>query len=288
MEPREEKRNGRQALGRGLGSLLPSASERRRGVVVLGIDQIEPDPEQPRRHFDQAELRGLADSIRAEGILQPVLVRHHSGCYRLIAGERRWRAAQLAGLHELPAIIRDATEQQAFELALIENIQRADLNPLDEAEAYRRLIDEHHLTQDALADRLGKDRSTIANTLRLLRLPTDLKAHLLAGTLSMGHARSLLSLTEEADLKRAAATVLKEDLSVRATEALVRRLRANRERPPPKRESPQVAAIVDRLQRHLGASVRLRDFGGEGQIEIPYASYLDLDRLIELLCYRVK
>src|SRR5512141_21465 len=190
----------RPALGRGLGALIPGGSPaERKGVMNLGIEEIRPNRAQPRRHFDEAHIEELAESIRSKGVLLPVIVRRSSQGYVLVAGERRWRAAQKAGLRELPALVREVTESEAFELALIENIQREDLNPVEEAEAFQRLIDEHGLTQEKLAERVHKDRSTVANSLRLLRLPDAIKQALVAGALSMGHARALLGIADAAD-----------------------------------------------------------------------------------------
>ena len=274
----------RSALGRGLGALLPGASPaERKGVIHLGIEQIEPQKGQPRRHFDDARIEELAHSIRANGVLLPLIVRREGSAYVLVAGERRWRAAQRAGLRELPVIIREVSEKGAFELALIENIQREDLNPIEEAEAYRRLIDEHGLTQDELAARVGKDRSTVANALRLLRLPEAIKDAIVTGQLGMGHARALLALSDEAELRRAADKVIAEQLSVRAVEAFVQRLKSKR-LPAQRREghaAAQVRHLIEKLQRKLGARVELKDRGGSGTVEIRYQDLAELDRILE-------
>ena len=281
MDPKASLK--RQALGRGLGALIPGGSPaERKGVMNLGIEEIRPDKHQPRRHFDETHLEELAESIRSKGILLPLIVRRAHDGYVLVAGERRWRAAQKAGLREVPVMVREVTEKEAFELALIENIQREDLNPLEEAEAYRRLIDEHGLTQEELAGRVGKDRSTVANALRLLRLPDPIKQAIVAGQLSMGHARALLAISDEADLRRAADQVIAEGLSVRAAEALVQRLKSKR-RPKEKREagqSVQVRHLVEKLQRKLGAKVELKDKGGSGTLEIRYQNLAELDRVL--------
>jgi ParB family chromosome partitioning protein len=273
----------RPALGRGLGALIPGGSPaERKGVINLGIEEIRPDKHQPRRHFDERHIEELAESIRSKGILLPLIVRRAAEGYVLVAGERRWRAAQKAGLRELPAMVREVTQKEAFELALIENIQREDLNPIEEAEAYRRLIDEHGLTQEELAARVGKERSTVANALRLLRLPDALKEAIVAGALSMGHARALLAIADEGDLKRAADKVVAENLSVRAAEALVQRLKSKR-LPKEKRDAgqgAQVRHLVEKLQRKLGARVHLKDVGGAGTLEIRYTTYTELDRVL--------
>jgi ParB family chromosome partitioning protein len=273
----------RPALGRGLGALIPGGSPaERKGVMNLGIEEIRPNRAQPRRHFDDAHIEELAESIRSKGVLLPLIVRRVSEGYVLVAGERRWRAAQKAGLRELPVMVREVTEKEAFEIALIENIQREDLNPIEEAEAYKRLIEEHGLTQEELAARVGKDRSTVANALRLLRLPDPIKQAIVAGQLSMGHARALLAIADEGDLRKAAARVIAENLSVRAAEALVQRLKSKR-LPKQKRDAhggTQVRHLVEKLQRKLGARVELKDKGGSGTLEIRYGSLQELDRVL--------
>jgi ParB family chromosome partitioning protein len=273
----------RPALGRGLGALIPGGSPgERKGVVHLGIEEIRPNRAQPRRHFDEAHIAELAESIRSKGVLLPLIVRRESEGYVLVAGERRWRAAQKAGLRELPVMVREVTEKEAFEIALIENIQREDLNPIEEAEAYKRLIEEHGLTQEELAARVGKDRSTVANALRLLRLPDPIKAAIISGELSMGHARALLAIADEGDLRKAAAKVMAENLSVRAAEALVQRLKSKR-LPRQKHDAhsgAQARHLVEKLQRKLGTRVHLKDKGGSGTLEIHYGSLQELDRVL--------
>ena len=273
----------RAALGRGLGALIPGGSpSERKGVMTLGIEEIRPDRSQPRRHFDEAHIEELAESIRGKGVLLPLIVRRDSEGYVLVAGERRWRAAQKAGLRELPVMVREVTGKEAFEIALIENIQREDLNPIEEAEAFKRLIEEHGLTQEELATRVGKERSTVANALRLLRLPDAIKQAIVAGQLSMGHARALLAIADEGDLRKAAEKVIAEDLSVRAVEALVQRLKSKR-LPKRKRDAHsgvQVRHLVEKLQRRLSVKVELKDKGGSGTLEIRYASLQELDRVL--------
>ena len=273
----------RPALGRGLGALIPGGSPaERKGVMQLGIEEISPDKSQPRRHFDDVHLAELAESIRSKGVLLPLLVRRTAEGYFLIAGERRWRAAQSAGLREVPVMVREVSEKEAFELALIENIQREDLNPVEEAEAYRRLVEEHGLTQEELAARVGKERSTVANALRLLRLPEAIKQAIVTEKLSMGHARALLAIADEGDLKKAAEKVIAENLSVRAAEALVQRLKSKR-KPPEKGgegSSTQIRHLVEKLQRKLGAKVELKDRNGAGTLEIRYGNLGELDRIL--------
>jgi ParB family chromosome partitioning protein len=251
-------------------------------LISLGIEEIRPDRGQPRRHFGEADLEELAASIRSKGVLLPLIVRRANDGYVLVAGERRWRAAQKAGLRELPVMVREVSDKEAFEIALIENIQREDLNPIEEAEAFKRLIEEHGLTQEELAGRVGKDRSTVANALRLLRLPEAIKQAIVDGQLSMGHARALLAVSDEGDLKKAAEKVMAEDLSVRAVEALVHRLKSRRG-PKQKRDGHggvHARHLVEKLQRKLGAKVELKDKGGSGTLEIRYGSLQELDRVL--------
>jgi len=279
----DSKQQKRQALGRGLGALIPGGSpSERKGIMNLPIEDIIPDRAQPRRHFDEVHIEELAESIRNKGVLLPLIVRRTEKGYLLIAGERRWRAAQKAGLRELPVLVREVTEVEAFELALIENIQREDLNPIEEAEAYRRLIDDHGLTQDQLGQRLGKDRSTITNSLRLLRLPEQIKLSIMSGQLSMSHARALLGLTEGEDLEKVAAKVIQEELSVRAVEQLVQRFKSKRAGGKENRgeaNNVQLRHMVEKLQRKLGTKAELKDRGGAGSLEIRYANHQELERI---------
>jgi len=279
----ESKALKRPALGRGLGALIPGGSPaERKGVMNLGIEEIRPDRSQPRRHFDEAHIEELAESIRSKGVLLPLIVRRDSEGYVLVAGERRWRAAQKAGLRELPVMVREVSGNEAFEIALIENIQREDLNPIEEAGAYKRLIEEHGLTQEELAARVGKDRSTVANALRLLRLPDGIQRAVVSGELSMGHARALLAIHDEGDLRKAAEKVIAEALSVRAVESLVQRLKSKRQ-PQRKRDGhggTQLRHLVEKLQRKLSVKVRLKDKGGSGTLEIRYGSLAELDRVL--------
>ncbi len=286
--------NRKPALGRGLGALLPDARQTQpshsTGLTRLPIDQIHADRANPRKSFDEAELEELAVSLKQQGVLQPVLVRRDpKGGYRLIAGERRWRAAQRAGLHEVPAIVREASDAEAYELALVENIQRADLNPLEEAEAFRRLVEERRLTQEQVADRVGKDRSTVANALRLLTLPNEVKQLVLEGDLDMGHARAILGLSKPAEMVTVARAVITEKLTVRETEAHVKALKGGgatggKGKKTPAKTSPEARKLVEDLQRRLGTKVRLVEKGaGKGSVEIQYFSYEDLERIIGLI-----
>ena len=290
MPPGPSDRSPKRALGRGLSALIPQASvpvqgdlPPSAGIVRIAVEHIVRDPGQPRKTFDEAKLRELAESIRTQGVIQPVLVRRDGSEYRLIAGERRWRAAQLAGLHEVPAVVRDVSPAEAFELALVENLQRTDLNPLEEAEGYRRLIQEFGLTQDQVGERVGRDRTSVANALRLLQLPQPVKDLLATGALGMGHARALLGMAG-AELVRTAERIAREQLSVRETERIVRTARASSSAPSRKPAGSTAArAVVEDLQRRLGTKVRLEDRGGKGTLEIDFFSYEDLERILALL-----
>lgn len=281
----------RPALGKGLSALIPDAPEPpRQGVLEVDIDLLAPSDQQPRLQMDDARLTELADSIRANGVIQPILVRRTGSTYRIIAGERRWRAAQRAGLMKVPVVVRDVpegSEKQLLELALVENIQRENLNPVDEALAYQRLADDFALTQDQIAAAVGKDRSSVANYLRLLKLPEEVRGDLASGALSMGHARALLSLADPAAQRHAAREVISRALSVRETESLVRRLTST---PAPRTKAPEppasdvhTRAAEDRMRFALGTKVRIARRGQGGTIEIDFGSEVELNRLYELL-----
>jgi ParB family chromosome partitioning protein len=284
----------RKALGRGLSALIPGASSGpipiRREFFECDIEDVHPSDENPRQVFDAARLKELADSIRAQGVAQPLLVRNRQGGdggYTLIAGERRWRAAQLAGLRSVPVVVKDVSPQQAFELAIVENLQREDLNPIEEAEAFDRLIAEYHYTQEQMAERVGKDRTTVANSLRLLKLPAPTRARVAAGELSMGHARALLGLEDAAAIERAAARVVGKQLSVRQTEELVRREKSPSKPKLKPAPSASVRDLEQKLERSLGTRVRLAQKSNQsGTIEIEYASLDQLDGLLERLLTR--
>ncbi len=274
----------RPALGRGMAALLSNAAAPApagRNVLQLPIEAVERSQAQPRKRFDERELEELAASIREHGVVAPILVRRDGARYRIVAGERRWRAAQRAGLREIPALVREASDREAFELALVENLQRADLNAIEEAEAYEVLTRDHGLTQEAVAGRVGKDRSTVANALRLLKLPPEVRQLVREARLEMGHARALLPLERADAIRRAAAQVVRERLSVRAAEALVRRLL----RPPAAREagkeSPALRDLTQRLQRRLGARCRVVPrSAAAGRLEIEYTSLEELDGIL--------
>lgn len=272
-------------LGRGMAALLQVASEpERKSYFLCPVEDIRPHRNQPRKTFADDKLEELAASIKEKGIIQPLVVRRKGDHYELIAGERRWRAAQKAGLHDVPVVIQDVSDDTALEMALIENIQREDLNAVEEAEAYQALMDQFDLSQEELAKRVSKDRSTVANFLRLLRLPAEIKRDIVDERLSMGHARALLSL-EDADLMhRARGEVVRGHLTVRATEALVKRLKDGVPSRSAKKKMPvELAALEDRLKRRFQTKVAIRTAARGGRIEIAYGSKEELSRIIDLL-----
>jgi ParB family chromosome partitioning protein len=282
----------RKALGRGLGALLSAEGTATaiEDTSEVPIDLIDPSALQPRSIFDNAKLEELAKSIRANGVVQPLLLRRKGPRFELIAGERRWRAAQRAGLRKVPAVLRDVSDEKVLEIAIIENIQREDLNPIEEAGAYKKLIDTLGLTQEMVAERVGRDRSYITNYLRLLRLPEDLQELLQGGRLSTGHARTLLGVDRVDVQRRIARKIIEQDLSVRATERLVRlsgESGATRAKAKPQRQQPDanVRAAETKLRRHFGTQVRIvqQPDSHAGRIEIEFYNHSDLDRLYSLL-----
>lgn len=301
----------RPALGKGLSALIPDVPEPpRQGTIEVDVDLLAPNDLQPRLMLDDDRLGALAESIKANGIIQPILVRRTGGTYRIIVGERRWRAAQRAGLLRVPVVIRDVpegSERQLLELALVENLQREDLNPVDEALAYQRLADDFGLTQEQIAAAVGKDRTSVANYLRLLRLPEEVRGDLASGALSMGHARALLALLDAASQRQAAREVISKSLSVRDTEALVKKLtappRAQRLEPSRPPTDVHTRAAEDRMRFALGTKVRIVRRAGPrmrtgppelagrvaerpdlgGTIEIDFGSESELHRLFEHL-----
>jgi ParB family chromosome partitioning protein len=256
-------------------------------VATVPLDSISRNPRQPRAHFDPAELTGLADSIREHGVIQPLIVTPglEPDTFVLIAGERRWLAAKEAGLERLPVLVRGASDQQRLELALIENVQRADLSPLEEAEAYHQLAEDFHLSHEEISGRVGKSRVAITNTLRLLKLPAAVQSALANGRISEGHARALLALPTPQAQEVALDTILKNDLNVRQTEELVRRLSGQRPEPKPRRRSlsPEYASLEERLRSRLGTRVRLDHRGKGGTVTIHYYSEEELNSLVDQL-----
>jgi ParB family transcriptional regulator, chromosome partitioning protein len=279
----------RPALGKGLSALIPDAPEPRASTLEVDIDRLAPNRLQPRAQMDDGRLDDLARSIKTNGVIQPIVVRREGDRFHIIAGERRWRAAQKAGLLRVPVVVREVAEGQdrsLLEMALVENIQRENLNPIDEALAYRRLSEEFRLTQEDIAAAVGKDRASVANFQRLLRLPAEVQGEVASGTLSMGHARALLALSGEADQRRIARDVIARSLSVRETEALVRKTsEATKSKEPaaPKPTDVHTRAAEDRLRLALGTRVRIIRKGTGGRIEVDFGSEEELHRLYELL-----
>ncbi len=284
----------RRALGRGLDALLPSAPQPAasnygdKSVFACAIEKLVPQKGQPRQHFAKDKLDELAASIKEHGLLEPIVVRRIPGQDKLeiIAGERRWRASQKAGLREVMVVVKDVSPKAAFELALIENVQREDLNPVELAEALDRLVKEHGYTQESLAERLGKDRTTIANSLRLLKLPPSVRARVITGELTEGHARALLGAPDAAKIEELAEKVVRGKLSVRAAEALVRTAKQKANKPAggePTKEGKSAAIrdLEQRLTRTVGSKVLVNDVGNKGEIVIPYEDLDHLDRILE-------
>jgi ParB family chromosome partitioning protein len=279
--------NPRRALGRGLNALIP-ATETQAGAAEIPVARVSPNPHQPRQSIAEESLAELAASIREHGVIQPLVVTQSGDEYQLIAGERRWRAAQLAGLTTIPAIIKETTPQQMLELALVENVQRADLNPLEEAGAYRQLMDDFGLTQEEVAARVGKSRTAVANIVRLLRLPDDVKAALAADRISEGHARALLALPTAQLQRRALAIIEARGLNVRQVEELVRRMQLESEADESETEaqsalSPQDRDVVDKFQARLGTRVNLVRSKKGGRLVIHFYSEEELQAIYEAI-----
>ncbi|MEP7124222.1 MAG: ParB/RepB/Spo0J family partition protein [Byssovorax sp.] len=285
----------RRALGRGLDALLPSAAPapgaQERSAFHCPVEKISPQPGQPRQYFDAQELEELTSSIREHGMLEPLVVRRTApgaDKFELIAGERRWRAAQRAGMKDVLVVVKDVSSKDAFELALVENVQRADLNPIELAEAYDRLLREHAYTQQALADKVGKDRVTIANGLRLLKLPQKIRSMVIGRELSEGHARALLGAPDDKSMADIAEKTVRGKLPVRKVEQLIRAARSRGEGKSEKEKekaqtSPGIRDLEARLMRRLGTRVEVRDQSGKGELLISYGSLDELDRVLALV-----
>lgn len=275
----------KRGLGKGLSALIPGAGQEVGGEVLdLSIDEITPNPNQPRTDIDEDQIGELADSIRKVGVLQPILVRAHGAGYQIIAGERRWRASRAAGLERVPVRVMTSTETESLAIALIENLQRSDLNPIEEARGYRRLIAEYGMTQAELADRVSKSRSAVTNTLRLLDLPEDIQELLYQSRLSAGHARAILSVSDDDRRHTLARKCVDEGLSVREAESLAKLLAAGASISTPRAVTPKSYKIIARkLRRLLSTNVRVRQTARKGKIEIDFHDESDLERIVRLL-----
>jgi ParB family transcriptional regulator, chromosome partitioning protein len=281
--------NKKTTLGKGLNALFPDISsvmeeEGKTGVAtLLDIEAIHPNPYQPRKIFDPEKIEELAASLRSSGILQPLIVRKGSDGYELIAGERRWRAAIKAGLKEVPVIIKNVSNDQVLKLSLIENLQRENLNPVEEAEAYYRLVEDFKFLQEAVGEAVGKNRSTITNALRLLKLPEEIKKDLSLGKISSGHARAILVLDNNAKRLTLHREIIKRELSVRQTEELVKHWKERKPLPARRKEPVEIKSIRENLQRALGTQVKITRKGKQGKIEIFFFSDDDLERILEII-----
>ncbi len=278
--------SSKDSLGKGLGAMFPDLLDdisARPSFIMCGIEELSPNRFQARRDFNDREQKRLVTSIKKNGIIQPIVVRRSGQSYEIIAGERRWRAAQEAGLREVPIIVRAAEDSEAAELSLIENIQREGLNPLEEADAYQTLISKFDLSQEELSSRVGKDRSTIANTIRLLKLPAEIKAALIAKTISPGHARALLMLDTQGEQTKILNVILKKALSVRETESLMQRLKKKPPEKKSKKNDPFIRDLEHELSSRLMAETHIRGKKNNGAIEIKFKTAEELNRLVTLL-----
>lgn len=277
----------RQALGRGLKALIPQGDDSQDDVEHLPIDSISPNTKQPRRYFSEDGLHELRDSIVEHGVLEPLIVRPMGTRYEIVVGERRWRASRLAGLSTVPAIVRELDEREVTEIALVENLQREDLNPIEEAAAYKRLLDEFHLTQKQVAERVGKERSTVANRLRLLDLCETAQQYVIEGTLSAGHAKVLLGITDAKRQQSLAEKIVEQQLSVRQTEQIVRNAQRSpspaRRKRPQKMRDPHWDEVEDEFRRVLGTKVSVVQRGTKGRIEIEFYGEEDIERILAVL-----
>lgn len=280
----------KKGLGKGLGALINNeAIEENTGVLELKINDIEPNTAQPRKLFDDEKLVQLAESIKQHGVIQPIIVKKDNNIFTIIAGERRWRAAKLAGLNTIPALVKDFTELQVMEVALIENLQREDLNPIEEANAFMNLMNEFNLTQEQIAEKIGRSRSAIANTIRLLGLTNDVKKFIISGDLTSGHARTLVIIENEELQKSAAEYIIKNKLSVRETEDYIKNLLNKKDKnrnTKSKLENPEYKYVEDKLKNILGTKVKLNANKNRGKITIEYYSNEELDRLLDFFYKR--
>ena len=273
----------KKGLGKGLGALISSAENEQAGIKELKINEIEPNINQPRKHFNDEKLTQLSESIKQHGVVQPIIVKKESDTYRIVAGERRWRAARIAGLTTVPVIVKDLENKQVMEIALIENIQREDLNAIEEAEAYEKLLDEYKMTQEEIANTVGKSRSAVANTLRLLNLSEKIKGYIIGEELTGGHARALMTIEDKELQQKAAEEVIAGKLSVRETEALVKRYLSKKTRPVSKKKTEIYMEIEENLKNILGTKVQLVSNNKKGKIILEYYSNEELERIVELI-----
>ncbi len=273
----------KKGLGKGLGALIADDSPENTGVKELKINEIEPNVNQPRKTFNDDKLLQLSESIKEHGIVQPIIVKKEDNTYRIVAGERRWRAARLAGLSTVPVLVKDISNKQVMEIALIENLQREDLNPIEEAEAYERLMKEYDLTQEEISKTVGKSRSAIANSLRLLFLAESLKNNLISGEITSGHARALLSIEDKELQKKAAEEIIQKDLNVRETEKLVKKYLTKKSTIKAKAKLEGYIEIEEKLKNIFGTKVELIANNKKGKIMIEYYSNDELDRILELV-----
>jgi ParB family chromosome partitioning protein len=273
----------KKALGKGLGAFIPDEFSilKEERFAEVEIDEIKPNPYQPRMRFDDQAIDELAQSIRESGVVQPVLVVPEEDHYKIVVGERRWRAAQRAGLRKMPVLIRNIPKEKQLEISLIENIHREELNPLEIAQAYQRLVDEQGYTQQEIADKVGKDRTSVTNYIRLLKLPREIQEHLNSGTISMGHARSLLALDDPASQLFACRETIEKNLSVRNTEKLVNRLKERPPRTQRRLEDPDLHALQEELLKALGTKVLISGTRSKGILKIFYFSLDDLNRIYD-------
>ncbi len=272
----------KKGLGKGLGALISNeATEEESGVIELRINEIEPNSGQPRKYFNDEKLVQLSESIRQHGIIQPIIVKKDNNRYTIIAGERRWRAAKLAGLTKVPVLIKEFTNRQVMEVALIENLQREDLNPIEEADAFQNLMNEFEMTQEQIAETIGKSRPAIANSLRLLALSEDVKKYIVSGDLTSGHARTLVIIQDPQVQLTAAEYIIANKLSVRETENYIKKLFQNKSEKKKNEDSPDFKEVEDKLKNILGTKVKLHANNNKGKITIEYFSNDELDRLLE-------
>ena len=273
----------KKGLGKGLGALIESVENDNNGVKEVRINEIEPNIEQPRKHFNDEKLAQLAESIKQHGVVQPLIVHRDGSTYKIVAGERRWRAARIAGLQTVPVIVRELSSKQVMEIALIENIQREDLNPIEEAEAYERLISEYGMTQEEVSETVGKSRPAITNSIRLLSLQDKIKSSLISGEISSGHARALLSIDSNDVQLKALDEINRKELSVRETELLVKQLSTPKKPKKTKVSDAEHQAIEERFREIFGTRVRIMNNKKNGKILIEYYSLDELDRIISIV-----